>query len=326
MSSNRHAFPDRRRVLGLVAAAIALPSVARAQTTATETMTGMAFGTGWQVTGPAGFRIEALRAPLERLFAGIDRQMSPWRGDSELTRFNRASAGEHGVSDDTATVARAALELARDSGGRFDPSVGPLVARWGFGPIEGGPARGWTGLSVGQGMLAKTDAGLTLDLCGIAKGWALDRAVQLAADRGFGDFLIDLGGELAAVGHHPSGRAWRVAVEQPVGDGAAAILALSGRSVATSGSRAQSYALGAREYGHIIDPLTGEPVVGDLRSVSVVARNAMVADGWATALFAAGPQDGPALARRAGLDALFVSGNTDVQRVEMTGAMNGYLI
>lgn len=327
--SDRHATPDRsrqngpgrRRFLGLAAASLALPALARADTPATETITGAAFGTLWRITGPAGADIEALRRPAEDLLAGIDRQMSPWRDDSEVSLFNRAGAGGLAVSGDTATVARAALALARDSGGRFDPSVGPLVARWGFGPIEGDARPGWQELAAEGGTLAKTRAGLTLDLCGIAKGWALDRVAQMARARGHGNLLIDLGGELAALGHHPSGRLWQVAVEAPDGAAAVAVLALPGLTVATSGTVAQGYALGPRTYGHIIDPATGAPATGDLRSVSVVAPTAMAADGWATALFAAGSDAGPAMARHHGLDALFVIAEAAGPRTLMTGGM-----
>lgn len=103
-------------------------------------------------------------------------------------------------------MARAALDLARASDGAFDPTIAPLVGRFGFGPItEGAP--GWAALRVGHKSIAKPRAGLTRDLCGIAKGRALDRGVLLLAGRGHDDLLIDMGGELAALGRHPSGRA-----------------------------------------------------------------------------------------------------------------------
>ncbi len=199
--------------------------------------------------------------------------------------------------------------------------MGPLVARWGFGPIHGAEGADWRALSLDGDAIAKPTDGLTLDLCGIAKGRALDRVAALLADRGEADFVADLGGELSARGRHPSGRSWRVAVEDPRQgpEGVVEIVRLDGEAVATSGTRAQSYTLGARRYSHIVDPRAGAPADSALASVSVIAADAASADGWATALAAAGPVAGPDLARRAGLDALFLTADGSGLARAMTG-------
>ncbi|MDO5704454.1 MAG: FAD:protein FMN transferase, partial [Paracoccus sp. (in: a-proteobacteria)] len=156
--------------------------------------------------------------------------------------------------------------------------------------------------------------GTTADLCGIAKGHALDRMAALMTARG-GDWLIDLGGEIAAGGHHPSGRAWQVAVERPDGSGAAEVLALrGGLSVATSGAGVNGYDLGGRRVGHIIDPAAGAPAQGGLAQVSVIGPQARAADGWATALFAAGEARAVTLAHRHRLTALILT--ADGRRIE----------
>jgi len=226
------------------------------------------------------------------------------------------------VSAEMTGVAQAAQALARDSDGAFDPTVGPLVARWGFGPIERGAAPDWRGVTVDAGRISKTQTDLTLDLCGIAKGRALDRAMELARDQGLRNLLLDLGGELRALGRHPQGRDWNVAVEHPMpGHSAPAILHLpESMAVATSGLGAQSYGLNGRLWGHIMDPATARPVEGQLRSVTVLAADAMTADGWATALFAAGDDAGPALARAQDIAALFLfDAGTTLRRVETGG-------
>ena len=301
---------DLLALAGAAAATAALPARAEAPAIlrgapATETVTGRAFGTEWRVTLPAGADAGRLGAPIADLLAGIDRRMSPWRADSEVSRFNAAPRGAVPVSPDTAAVARAALAVARASGGAFDPAVGPLVARWGFGPIRGA-AGAWTGLSAGEDELVKDDAGLTFDPCGIAKGHALDRMADLVAAQG-GDFLIDLGGELRAAGRHPEGRDWRIGIEDPRPgiEGLFARLAPGPRAVATSGRRAQGYDIGGVRIGHIIDPASRRPAAGRLGSVTVLAATGLAADGWATALFAAGPA-GPDMARAHGLSALFL--------------------
>lgn len=318
-------LPSRRGALGLIGAALLCPRPGHAG--ALDGLSGTAFGTGWHIAGPARADLGAIRPGIEALFAGIDRQMSPWRADSALSQFNAGAAGWHAAEPEIVHVSQAALALAEASDGAFDPTVGPLVARWGFGPIHGGTPD-WRGLTVQAGRIGKARADLTLDLCGIAKGRALDRAVALAGDAGFGDLLFDLGGELRALGHHPSGRDWQVAVQHPLAEGrAAAMLRLpAGRAVATSGLQDQSYVLGARTYGHIIDPSAQGPADDGLLSVTVVAGDAMLADGWATALFAAGPVRGPANARDLGIAALFLVRDGATFGQVRTGAIDDVLL
>jgi thiamine biosynthesis lipoprotein len=272
-------------------------------------LSGSAFGTHWSVSLPAGSHFAGLPERLDALLAHLDLAFSPWRADSVVARFNSGAARDMAVSDEIADVTRSALAIARASNGAFDPTVGPLVARWGFGPIHGNSSRSqsWLGLSADNAHIAKADSDLTLDLCGIAKGHAVDRMVVLLLDAGHQNFLIDVGGELAARGRHPSGRIWQVGIEHPLpgrGD-IAGVLRLANVAVATSGDRANGYDIGRRRYSHIIDPGTREPVDSKLASVSVLMETAREADGWATTLMSAG-QAGPDLARRQDLSALFL--------------------
>ena len=321
--------PTRRQIIALTGVALWM-GAAHAESpnaTPTQTIRGRAFASHWRITAPTGAGIERHRPAIEKLLATVDRQMSPWREDSDLTLFNN-SLRESPVSPEAAIVARAALRIARDSNGWFDPTVGPLVARWGFGRISGSDAGEWEGLSVGDDSLRKDAAGLTMDLCGIAKGRALDLMATHLLDAGTRDFLIDLGGELKSAGVHPSGRDWQVAVEDPrqSPDGPAAGLRLpSGMAVATSGTRSQSYALGSNRYSHIIDPHLARPVEGRIDSVSVLTTNAMEADGWATALAAAGDA-GPQLACANDLTALFLFNRSGVLHSQTTGDFDRHMI
>ncbi len=222
-------------------------------------LSGSAFGTHWSVSLPAGSHFAGLPERLDALLAHLDLAFSPWRADSVVARFNSGAARDMAVSDEIADVTRSALAIARASNGAFDPTVGPLVARWGFGPIHGNSSRSqsWLGLSADNAHIAKADSDLTLDLCGIAKGHAVDRMVVLLLDAGHQNFLIDVGGELAARGRHPSGRIWQVGIEHPLpgrGD-IAGVLRLANVAVATSGDRANGYDIGRRRYSHIIDPV-----------------------------------------------------------------------
>ncbi|MXQ09247.1 FAD:protein FMN transferase [Alphaproteobacteria bacterium GH1-50] len=315
--------PSRRTALGLIGATLLGPKAALAA--GLESAGGRAFGTTWRmVYGGPGER-EGLTRRIGAVLAEVDRVFSPWRADSDLSAFNAAPDGVAVADPSLAHVTAAALDIARRSGGAFDPTVGPLVARWGFGPIDapGGGAPDWRGIRAAGAGIAKGRPDLTLDLCGIAKGWALDRVVELLRGDGVGEALVEIGGEFAAIGTHPEGRDWRVAVEAlRVGQPPVAALRLApGMAVATSGIAAQSYELNGRLYSHIIDPGTGAPAGGALGSVTVAAGDAMTADGWATALCAAGPVLGPEIARAEGVAALFVSAEDAGHRQWTTGAM-----
>ncbi|RFC64726.1 FAD:protein FMN transferase [Mesorhizobium denitrificans] len=319
----------RRDVLTLGAAAllVARPAVALGAAPVVG-LPGDAFGTGWRVTLPAGADTSRLRARLAALLEDVDLSFSPWRADSTIARFNAGGEGRFAAGAEIVEVTRAALRIAEASGGRFDPTVGPLVARWGFGPIRKGetPPDGWRQIRAEGDSLSRRKGGLTLDLCGIAKGHALDRMVALLEEAGHGDFLIDLGGELAARGRHPSGRDWHVGIEdpRPDTDDMADVLRLADMAVATSGDRANSYAVGGRRYSHIIDPATGEPVASALASVAVLMPTAREADGWATALMAAG-EGGPELATGLGIPALFLFRDGERLRRVATGTFERHL-
>lgn len=300
--------PDRRRFLAMSGAALAMPGLARATSQGTERIEGRAFATTWAITAPDGTGLERLRPGIDALLDRIDRQMSPWRTDSEITAVNVGPAGRQEVSPDMATVCRAALHVAEDSDGFFDPTVGPILARWGFGPISGDAAGDWRDIAVRGDGIEKAAPGATVDPCGIAKGWALDRMTSLVRLAGIDDALLDLGGELRGMGRHPTGRPWRVAVEDPQAPRAGvAAFALPDLAIATSGLSRQSVRVGGRLHGHIVDPHRRETASGALLSVSVLHEEAMLADAWATALYAAGAATGPQIARRHGLSALFVA-------------------
>lgn len=324
--SEKHIRHTRRQFMGLTGAAFFWPATLGASQL--EALGGQAFGTTWRLAVAENAGAADVVSDIREVFALIDQQMSPWRDDSNISQFNRSKAGIFEVPDDMAHVTKTALQVARNSDGFFDPTVGPLVSRWGFGPIEGSVQSDWNAISLRDNGLRKSAGGATLDLCGIAKGWALDRAVALVRDAGIERALFDLGGELSAVGKHPSGRDWQVAVEHPWSQAKAPIVLRlpAGKSVATSGIRGQNYEFDDRLYSHIIDPVSGAPAESKLRSVSVMSAEATLADGWATALFAAGETSGPVLARDLGIDALFLVEKDDRIHVETTGQMEVYLL
>ncbi len=254
-----------------------------------------------------------LRAAVEARFGEITRQMSNYEADSELSRFNAAATTEpFPVSAGFAGVVRHALDLSRDSGGAFDPTVGPLVDLWGFGAAgrradppavgEVEAVRALCGAGhlqvTPEGTLRKDIPGLRLDLGGIAKGYGADIAAQVLRDRGYSNVFVSVCGEIVAFGANPDGQPWQVGVERPVQDlprGAdhIAVVPLSGRALSTSGDT-YNYFLDAEgtTYAHILDPATGSPVRHRLASVTVIGPSGLVADGLATTLYVMGPERG----------------------------------
>lgn len=291
---------DRRRFLGSIAAAGALAAWP-AQAAQTRVMGGEAFGSYWRlVSSEADGEIADAVA---RVVAKIDLAMSPWRPDSELSYLNRAQAWRWlTISPDTRAVLDAARIISVRTHGAFDPTVGPVVGRYGFGPITAGPAGRMSDLELTPDGLRKRQAGTTLDLCGIAKGRALDLAAQALSGLGLRNFALEMGGEVTTRGRHPSGRPWQIAIEGPLPE----VIRLDGRAIATSGGLPHGYEVRGRGYSHIIDPRSGAPVRGGVESASVIADTAMEADALATALCSLDADSARDLAGSLGLDARLV--------------------
>lgn len=289
-----------------------------------HTLRGLTMGTSWSV------KLVAAASQLQRFERGIQArldevvaQMSTWQADSDISRYNRASSGSvHTLPAEFAQVLAAALGLAADTDGAYDPSIGPLTDLWGFGPA-GACARppatqtlaqarervGWRRLRFDDAQRTLLQpGGAYLDLSSIAKGYGVDRVADWLLAQDVADCLIEVGGELRAHGRKPDGSQWRVAVEQP-GDGddeAAAVIALDGLAIATSGDYRRYFDAGERRYSHTLDPRSGAPIDNAVASVTVLHRHCMQADALATALTVLGAHAGIAYANRRNLAALFV--------------------
>ncbi len=288
-------------------------------------LSGKAFGTTWEVRLLGDAELAASLAPeLRRVLDAVDAQMSTWRPDSELSRFNAGpAAGWFPVAGDLVRAVRVALAVHRRSAGAFDPTVAPLVEVWGFGPdaaraappgdaeIRAALVRvGADALEVRDDppALRKLRSDLALDLSGVAKGFAVDALARHLENRGVARFLVEVGGELRARGEGPGGGPWRVGIERPA-PGATHVewqLGLADAALATSGDYHRFLEWKGRRLSHVIDPRTGRPVAHGLVSVSVLAPEAARADAWATALLVLGAEEGVTVAEREGLAVLFV--------------------
>ncbi|MFC3550183.1 FAD:protein FMN transferase [Lysobacter cavernae] len=297
-------------------------------------------GTTWSVklAVPRSTDLHALHAEVQAQLGAVVAQMSNWEADSDLSRYNTASAGSWQVLPGGFwTVLCCALDIARDSDGAYDPTVGPLVDAWGFGPSgRGTPPQadaiaaarecvGWRRIELDTASRRVLQPGGThLDLCAIAKGHAVDAVASHLKSRGVAAALVEVGGELYGYGRKPDGTPWRVIVEAWSGDeyddSEPRVLALDGHAVATSGDRWHRYEHDGRQYSHTLDPRTGTPVRDAPAAVTVIARDAMHADGWATALTVLGSDAGYDFACARGLAARFVDTRGDGRGERMTPA------
>lgn len=314
----------RAMLAGLLGTGISGPQPAYAGVQITG---GFAFGSSWRMTTDAPGDLSTINRGINAIIAGIDRQMSPFRPHSAVSQFNRSATDEwQTMPHALCHVASSALDMARLTGGAFDPTVGPLVSRFGFGPITGATGS-YTDINARHSGLRKSAPGLTLDLCGIAKGYALDRIATLLRQNNVPNALVEVGGEVIALGDHPDGRAWNVAISDPTATAFRAYrIVTPGRfALATSGHIANGHH-GDISISHIINPQQGRPASTTLASVSVLADTGLAADALATALCANGLKAGIALARQLNIAALFISYGPDGPTDVMTGRFAEHIL
>ena len=284
--------------------------------------------------------LSAVQSDVDRLLTEIDREMSTYRPDSEISQFNRAPANEwFAVSKPVAEVILAARESREKSHGAMDVTVGALVRLWHFSggarSEERGTSRNKRPTSrsfappseqliatvrkkVGYALLEarleppalrKKVEGSEIDLSSIASGYTIDHLSELLASHGIANYMVELGGEVRAAGMREDGTPWRVAIERPIAgkEEFETAVPLVNAALATAGGTHKYFVYEGRRYSHIIDPAAGRPVEHSLASVTVAADSCIEADGWDTPLLVLGPERGMAVAEANGLAAMFVS-------------------
>lgn len=240
--------------------------------------------------------------------AAMDRALSLYRADSELVALNGSDHGQPvRISTPMFEVLSAAAAFGKLSDGAFDISVQPLVDAWGFYHVKRAhvppldlieAARQRVGLSAWSlntnARSVTLKSGTRFDLGGIAKGYAVDRAIALLRTRNVPAALVNLGGNIAVLGHAPGGRPWVVGIEHPRQPKLMGQIKLWSGAVATSGDYDRYFEVQGQRYNHIIDPRTGWPVKG-MYALTVIAPSATAADALSTAAFVLGPQQGLSL-------------------------------
>ncbi len=287
-----------------------------------QVIQGQVFGTSYALKLACSLDSAEARSIVESAFDRVDAAMSTYRHDSEIMRLNQSPLRSWlAVSDDFVRVAAASNSMARFTGGAFDPTVGALVDLWGFSggnvpdqvPANADIARlrsqaGWHHLELDIAKSAiRRLSDFSLDFSAIAKGYAVDLAIESLESAGCADLLLEVGGEVGVRGRRTDGEPWVLGIETPRNTaGVEFALELSDASIATSGDYRNQVRIGDRVFSHTIDPATGRPVTHNLASVSVIAETTMRADALATALSVMGPEHGRAFAEAHHIDAYFI--------------------
>ncbi|MGB0941987.1 MAG: FAD:protein FMN transferase [Marinomonas sp.] len=253
---------------------------------------------------------------VDAVLVRINELMSTYDSQSELSRLNQTAVNtEVKVSTDLAYVIDQALMISKMSKGEYDVTVGPLVNLWGFGPgkktdtvpsardiVLAKQQVDFAAINLSDQTLVK-EKDIYIDLSSIAKGYGVDAVAQKLEQLGIESYLVEVGGEIVAKGAKPDGEPWRVAVESPNGGHSVAqkIVELADVAIATSGDYRNYFERNGVRYSHTINPKTGKPITHRLVSVTVIEKNATLADGFATAITVLGPEKGLAFAEDNGL-------------------------
>ena len=265
-----------------------------------------------------------LSAFIHHELSALEDELSHWKTDSDLSRWNRSTDTEwQSVSRSLAKTVAIAQRIGQETDGALDVTAGPLIQLWGFGPSSS-HARIPTDEEIAEALklvgashlevetlspsLKKDQPSVQINVASVTEGYAMDELILMLKAEGLKNFLLEIGGEVAAVGHAPEGGPWQVGIQAPDGAKGETLekLPLMDTCIATSGSYRHRYEKDGRTYSHLIDSRTGRPIEHKLVSVSVIHPQCVLADGYATALMVLGPVEGRKVAQRLGLRVIWL--------------------
>ena len=290
--------------IGLVALAMCRTKEAETQVLSYHKLEGTVFHTIYHITyqGERDYHDE-----IKQLFKDFDGSLSMFNDTSIITRMNNC---------DTSVVANRyfrhvftkAMEVSEATGGAFDITVAPLVNLWGFGFKNSDNVSqaaidsilqfvGYKTVHLDEeGHLHKDDPRTIMDASSIAKGYMSDVVADFLKEQGVENYMVEIGGEVALNGVNPKGSRWSIGINKPTDDSTQVnselqdILYMSEGGVATSGNYRNFYYKDGKKYAHTIDPHTGYPIQQDILSSTVIARDCMTADAYATAFMVLGKE------------------------------------
>ncbi len=302
---------------------------------------GRTMGTTYQVKVIDAVVDEAqLKRDIDQRLEAVNAVFSTYIPDSEISQLNqRTDDTPVAVSDDMLELLTLSQQIHALTGGAFDVTVGPLVNLWGFGPD--GPRNGVPDQAEIDELLAHTGFDLvdltggvlsaptylTIDMSAIAKGYGVDEIGALLEAKGFGRYMVEIGGEVRTRGANAAGEAWRIGVETP--DRAMRrlheVLPLEDLGMATSGDYRNFFSYGGRHYSHTLNPQTGWPVDHDMASVTVLHPSTAYADAIATAFSVIGPERTMEIAQAQNLLVFAILRQNEGYREQLSPALVSYL-
>ena len=275
---------------------------------------GKTMGTTYHITVVTGFfkNIKALKNKIDIRLDEINKSMSTYRQDSEISRFNALNkTGEKFyISDDFFNVMTVAQHIYELTGGAWDGTVKPLENLWGFGDSENKnripskteietllPNIGFNNIEIlTSHHLIKKAASISIDLASIAKGYGVDQVAIVIRTNGIKNFLVEIGGEVFAQGLRKDGKKWKIGINKPRKDSPIdqvyKVVSIRDKGFATSGDYRNYFECKGKRFSHILDPRNGYPINNGVVSVSIVADTCTFADGLATAIMVLGHKKG----------------------------------
>lgn len=269
---------------------------------------GMVFGTVYHFTYQSD---ENLKEEIEAELKKFDGSLSPFNKNSIISRVNR---NEELVTDSFFQACfQRSMEISKETDGAFDITIAPIANAWGFGFKKGAfpdsamidSLRQFTGyekVSIADGKVVKQDPRIMLSCSAVAKGYSVDVVARLLDRKGIRNYMVDIGGEVVVKGENPKQTEWRIGINKPVDDSLSVnqeiqtILKVTDLGMATSGNYRNYYYKDGKKYAHTIDPRTGYPVQHSVLSTTVIAKDCMSADAYATAFMVMGLKDAEAFA------------------------------
>ena len=276
-----------------------------------------------------------LKFSVDSILTDINRQMSTYIEDSELSQFNNLNdTAWFPVSSDFAYVLQRSVDIGKMTEGALDITVGPLVNLWGFGPVKKGrsipPQEKIIEMLENTGLdyikvdtvlsrIKKYKAGIYCDLSSTAKGYAVDKIAGYLSELKWDNYLVEIGGEVRAYGKNQNREYWNIGIAEP---GSISepfyVVSLNNLAMATSGDYWNYFEQDGIRYSHTIDPRTGYPIKHNLASVTILSKSCLEADGLATAIDVLGPEEGFQFAYEKNIAAYFIVRNHDNYSTEQT--------
>jgi len=306
-------------------------------------LNGFTMGTSYQVTlQSTKEQANQLHQKIENRLKNINQLMSTYIDDSELSKFNRSKTLDcQLVSSETYFVVRNAIEISKKTGGKFDVTLAPLISEWGFDKKQTSDVVpnqeridtllqqiGYKNIRLEKQCIQKLHENISINLSAIAKGYGVDEIAELLTNSGIKNYLVEIGGETASMGVNPKSTPWRLAIEAPIKQQRQIqqIFSPLGLSVATSGDYRNYFEKDGVRFSHTIDPTNGKPITHKLVSATVLHKQTMLADAYATAFMVMGVEDSLKFAKENKLPIYLLVKNGDDFEAIYTESFKKYLL